>query len=188
VRSHLPTFEPTLLFKHENTAKGDDHVSHLIALVFDDQFRGDEARAALHRMVGEGLLQIEDSVLITRKPGEKTTVSQEDKVNKEGQKTGHLLGLVTAAITGTFPFIIAGTLAGRLVGRLMDYGVTNKFIKTVKNETKSGSSALIVLGESDPERRQKISERLQTFGVKVVESDIPSEMREEIEKDIQTAA
>jgi uncharacterized membrane protein len=168
--------------------KGDDHVSHLIALIFDDQFKGEEARAALHRMVGEGLLQIEDSVLINKKPDGKTTIPQEDKVTHEGQKTGHVLGLVTAAITGTFPFIIAGTLAGRLVGRLMDHSVTNKFIKTVKNETKPGSSALIVLGESDPERRQKISERLQTFGAKVVESDIPSEMREGIEKDIQTAA
>ena len=165
-------------------------MSHLIALIFDDQFKGEEARATLHRMVGEGLLQIEDSVLITRKPDGKTAVSQEDKVTHEGKKTGHLLGLVTAAITGTFPFIIAGTLAGRLVGKLMDHGVTNKFIKTVKNETAPGNSALIVLGESDPERRQKISERLQTFGAKVVESDIPPEMREGIEKDIegQTAA
>lgn len=165
-------------------------MSHLIALIFDDQFKGEEARAALHRMVGEGLLQIEDSVLITRKPDGKTTVSQEDNVAKEGQKAGHLLGLVTAAITGTFPFIVTGTLAGRLVGRLMDHGVTNKFIKTVKNETAPGSSALILLGESDPERRQKVSERLRAFGGKVAESDIPPDVREGIEKDFegQTAA
>jgi uncharacterized membrane protein len=162
----------------------------MIALIFDDQFKGEEARAALHRMVGEGLLQIEDSVLITRKPDGRTTTSQEDKVAKEGQKTGHVLGLVAAAITGTFPFIIAGTLAGRLVGRIMDHGVTNKFIKTVKNETAPGCSALIVLGESDPERRQKVSERLQIFGGKIVEAEMPEEMRDGIEKDIegQTAA
>lgn len=161
-------------------------MSHLIALIFDDQFKGEEARAALHRMVGEGLLQIEDSMLITRKPDGKATVSPEGKATHEGQKTGHLLGLVTAAITGTFPFTIAGNLAGRLVARLMDHDVTNKFIKTVKTETRSGNSALIVLGESDPERRQKIAERLQTLGAKVVESDIPPEMREEIEKDIES--
>jgi len=33
-------------------------MSHLIALVFDDQFKAEEARAALHRMAGEGLLDI----------------------------------------------------------------------------------------------------------------------------------
>jgi uncharacterized membrane protein len=160
-------------------------VSNLIALIFDDQFKGEEARATLHRMVGEGLLQIEDSVLITRKPDGKTTVAQEDKVTKEGQNAGHLLGLVTGAITGTFPFIIAGTMAGRLVGRLMDHGITNKFIKTVRNETAPGCSALIVLGQSDPERRQKVSERLRTFGGKVVESEMPEEMREEINDAIE---
>ena len=165
-------------------------MSHLIALIFDDQFKSEEARAALHRMVGEGLLQIEDSVLITRKPDGKTTVSQEDKVTRKGEKTGHVLGLVTAAITGAFPFVIAGTLAGRLVGRLMDHSVTNKFIKTVKSETTPGCSVLILLGESDPERRQKISERLSNFGGKVLECEMPEEMREEINRDIegQTAA
>lgn len=160
-------------------------MSHLIALIFDDQFKGEEARAALHRMEGEGLLQIEDCVLIARKPDGKTTVSQEDRVKKEGQKAGQILGLVTAAITGTFPFIIAGTLAGRLVGRLMDHGITGKFIRTVKNETAPGHSALMVLGESDPERRQKIAERLQNFGGKVVESDLPSDVREGLEKDME---
>src|SRR5262249_17765719 len=39
-------------------------VSHLIALVFEDQFKGEEARAALRRMAGEGLLNIADTVLI----------------------------------------------------------------------------------------------------------------------------
>ena len=165
-------------------------MSHLIALIFDNQFKGEEARASLHRMVGEGLLQIEDSVLITRKPDGKTTVSQEDKDIREGQKAGHLLGLVTAAITGTVPLIVAGPLAARLVGRLMDHSVTNMFIKAVKNETTPGSSALVVLGDSDPERRVKISERLRGFGGKVVESDMPSNVREGIEKDFegQTAA
>lgn len=165
-------------------------MSHLIALIFDDPFKGEEARASLHRMVGEGLLQIEDCVLIARKPDGKTTVSQEDQVKHEGQKTGHVLGLVAAAVTGTFPLILAGTLGGRLVGRLMDHGITNKFVKTVKNETAPGSSALIVLGQSDPERRQKIAERLRNFGGKIVESEIPEEMQEGIEKDIegQTAA
>jgi uncharacterized membrane protein len=50
-------------------------MSHLIALVFDDQFKGEEARAALHRMAGEGLLEMNDTVFIARKPDGKTSVS-----------------------------------------------------------------------------------------------------------------
>jgi hypothetical protein len=36
-------------------------MSHLIALVFDDQFKGEEARAALHCMAGEGVLEMNDT-------------------------------------------------------------------------------------------------------------------------------
>lgn len=160
-------------------------MSHLIALI-DDQYKGDEARAALHHMVREGLLQIEDCVLITRTLDGKTTVSPGERVGGIKQKVGHLLGLVTAAVTGA----ISGSSEGRLVGKLMDHGITSKFVKTVKNQMTAGTSALIVLGESDPERRQKISERLQGFGARIVESDLPPELREGIEKDIegQTAA
>ena len=39
-------------------------MSHLIALIFDDPFKGEEALATVHRMAGDGLLDLEDSVLI----------------------------------------------------------------------------------------------------------------------------
>lgn len=162
-------------------------MSHLIALVFDDQFKGEEARAALHRMAGEGLLNIADTVLIAKSPGGKTAVSQEHRVTGKGQKTGHVVGLVAAAITGTFPFILAGTTGGRLIGRLMDHGITHRFVKNVKQEVTPGTSALIILADSDPERRRVIGERLQEFGPKVLESDLPPNLQEDLERDIKDA-
>jgi uncharacterized membrane protein len=160
-------------------------MSHLIALVFDDQFKGEEARAALHRMAGEGLLDISDTVLITRNAAGKTVVSQEDKVIRKDQKTGHIAGLVAAAVTGTMPFILAGTLAGRLVGRLMDHGITRKFVKDLKEQIQPGTSALVLLGASDPDRRQAVEERMRGFGAKMLESDLPPEVQEEIESEIE---
>ena len=135
-------------------------MSHLIALVFDDQFKGEEARAALHRMAGEGLLETNDTVFTARKPDGKTSVSQEDNVMGRDQKIGHVAGLIAAAVTGTTPFVLAGTLAGRLIGRLRDHGITRKFIRDLKQELQPGTSGLVVLGSSDPERRQKIQERM----------------------------
>lgn len=160
-------------------------MSHLIALVFDDQFKAEEARAAIHRLAGEGLLQIDDTVLIVTKPDGKTVVSQEDKVRGKDQKAGHVLGLIAAAVTGTMPFILAGTLGGRLIGRLMDHGITRKFVKDLKQEVEPGTSALILLGASDPERRQKIEERMQEFGGKILQSDLPSDVQQEIENEIE---
>ncbi len=165
-------------------------MSRLIALVFDDQFKGKEARAELHRLAGEGLLAIDDTVIIVKKPDGKTVVSPEDKVTGKGQKAGHVAGLVAAAVTGTMPFIPAGTLAGRLVGRLMDHGITHKFVKDLKPELQPGTSALIVQATSDPERRREVEERMQGFGAKILEADLPPEVEQEIESEIarQSAA
>jgi len=157
-------------------------MSRLIALVFDDQFKGEEARAALNRMVGEGLLEIQDSVLITKRLDGLTQVSQENNVIHRGQKSGNVAGLIAAAVTGTVPFILAGTVAGRLVGKLMDHGITHKFVKTVKQEIDPGTSALILLADSDPERRQVIIDRLRIYEPHVVESDLPAELEREIEE------
>lgn len=160
-------------------------MSHLIALVFDDLFKAEEARAALHRMAGEGLLDINDSVLITKNAAGKTVVSQEDKVIGKDQKAGHVAGLIAAAVTGTMPFILASTLAGRLVGRLMDHGVTQKFVSDLKREVGPGTSALLLLAASDPERRQAIEEKMRSLGAKILESDLPPEVQQEIESEIE---
>jgi len=160
-------------------------MSHLIALVFDDRFKGEEARAALHRMAGEGLLDISDSVLITKNAAGKTVVSQEDNVIRKDQKAGHIAGLIAAAVTGTMPFILASTLAGRLVGRLMDHGITQKFVRDLKREVEPGTSALILLAASDPERRRGIEERMQSIGGKILQSDLPPEVQQEIESEIE---
>jgi uncharacterized membrane protein len=160
-------------------------MSHLIALVFDDQFKGEEARAALHRMASEGLLEMNDSVFIARKPDGKTSASQEDNVMGRDQKIGHVEGLIAAAVTGTMPFVLAGTLAGRLIGRLTDHGITRKFITDLKRELQPGTSGLVVLGGSDPERRQKIEERMHGFGGRIFEANLPPEVQEEIESEIE---
>lgn len=160
-------------------------MAHLIALLFDDPFKGEEARAALHRMAEEGLLDIHESVLITRNAEGETMVFQEDSAMRRDQKTGYIAGLIAAAVTGTTPFILAGTLAGRLVGKLMDHGVTGRFVKKLKKEIEPGTSAFVLFGEPDPERRQKIQERLEGFGAKISESDLPPEVQQEIENEIE---
>jgi uncharacterized membrane protein len=150
-------------------------MSHLIALVFDDQFKGEEARAALHRVASEGLLEMNDTVF-ARKPDGKTSVSQEDNVMARVQKIGHVAGLIAAAVMGTMPFVLAGTLAGRLIGRLADHGITRKFITNLKQELRPGTSGLVLLASSDPELRKKIEERVQRFGGTVLTIRTPGSL------------
>ena len=160
-------------------------MSHLIALVFHDPFAGEEARAALHRLAGEGLLEIDDTVLIRHALDGRMTVTQEDKLINKGQETGHVLGLVAAAITGTMPLILAGTLAGRLISRFMDDRITRSFIRDVKEEVLPGWSALVALGLADPGRRQFVADHLQGFGAKVLHAEVPATLLQSIEGEIE---
>ena len=101
----------------------------LIALVFDDPYKADEVRAALNRMAGEGLAEIDETAVIVKKADGKIKVSQDLNEVEKDQHIGHIAGLITAAVTGTIPFILGGTIAGRLVGKLRDDGITNNFLK-----------------------------------------------------------
>jgi len=160
-------------------------MSHLIALVFDDQFKAEEARDVIQRMAAEGLLEFNDTVFIKRRLDGKVTVTQDEKALSEGRNVGHVAGLIAAAATGTVPFILAGTVAGRLVSRLRDHDITREFVKNLRQEVEPGTSAMILLGECDPERRPGILEHLQEFEPRILESDFPPELEDEIESEIQ---
>jgi uncharacterized membrane protein len=152
----------------------------LVAVVFDDPYKAEEARAALHRMGGEGLLEIDETALIVKYADGRGRVSQDVNIAANGEKAGHLAGLVTAAITGRFPFILVGTLGGWLVGKIIDHGITNSSIAKVKKEVTPGTSALILLARSDAERRRKVMERLDPLKPKLIESDLPPDVEREL--------
>jgi uncharacterized membrane protein len=155
--------------------------SRLIALVFDDMYKADEARAALRRMAGEEkLLELGETAMLVKHPDGKVSVSQDEDVVAKKQHAGHLVGLVAAAVTGTMPMIFLGTVVGRLIGRFTDNGVTDKFVKQVTAKVKPGCSALILLARSDEERREKVFERLRPFNAEVLQSDLPPELEREL--------
>jgi uncharacterized membrane protein len=75
--------------------------SRLLALVFDDEYDADGAKAALHRMGGEGLLSIDESAVVVKHPDGKIRLTQDVNVVEKDQHVGHVMGLVAAAVTGT---------------------------------------------------------------------------------------
>ena len=165
----------------------EETTTKLLALVFDDLYKADEARAALLRMEGEGLLELDETAVIVNKDGEKMRISQDINIVSKRQQAGHMLGILAANLTGTMPFILAGTVAGRLIGRFTDNGVTNSFINQVKKELAPGTSALLLCARSDAERRAKVIERLRPFGPKLLQSNLPPELEQELEQALSAA-
>jgi len=161
--------------------------NRLVALVFDDPYKADEARAALRRMNGEGLLEIGETALIEKRADGKVRVSQDMDTVAKDQKIGHVAGLVTAALTGTLPFILGGTIAGKLIGKLRDNGITDAFLKSLDKELQPNTSALVIYGRSNPGRGRELVTRLATFNPKLLESDLPPELETALEESLRAA-
>ena len=166
----------------------DQSTGKLVALVFNDPYTGDEARAALNRMAGEGLLTTDETAVIVRAVDGRLRISQDVNVVSKDRQIGHIVGLVAAAATGTMPLILAGTVGGGLIGKLTDHGITNAFVKDLGKQLEPGTSALVILGRSDPERRQQVIARLRQFNPKVLESDLPPELEQELKEALEPQA
>lgn len=162
-------------------------MSRLVALMFTDPFRADEARAAAYRMGVEGLMDLDETGVVIKQKDGKVRVSQDLNVvaNRDG---GQMIGALMAAVTGVTPATPHDAPRGRLIGKLIDYAVTNRFIQHISADLQPGMSALILLARSDAERRQKIVERLRYFKPKVVETDLPREMEQELLKCLEQGA
>jgi uncharacterized membrane protein len=161
--------------------------NRLVALVFDDPYKADEARAELRRASGEGLLEIGETALIEKRADGKVRVSQDTDTVEKDQKIGHIAGLVTAALTGTLPFILGGTIAGKLIGKLHDNGITNAFLKSIDDELRPGTSALVLYGRSNPGQRPELLKRVATFNPKILESDLPADLEQALNESLEKA-
>lgn len=165
-----------------------DTPNRLVALVFDDPYKADEARAALRRMAGEGLLAIGETALIEKRADGKVRLSQDTDTVAGDTHIGHIVGLVTAAVTGIMPLILAGTLGGKLIGMLSDNGITDAFLKALRERIQPNTSALVLFGRSNPEGRKEIVRRLATFTPAMLESDLPPEVERALAETLRTAA
>jgi uncharacterized membrane protein len=155
-------------------------MSQLVAMLFDDPYKAEDARTQLHRMGNKGLLDIDETAIIVKSMEGAIRVSQDANVLNEQQKVCQLIGLVIGAVTGTFPFIFSPAIAGRLVGRLTDYGITNEFIRDVRSGLNPDTSCLILFGRSDETRRKKALARLAILEPRVVQIDLQPQVEQEL--------
>jgi uncharacterized membrane protein len=158
----------------------------LMAVVFDNPYKAAQARAVLHRIQGEELREIIETAIIVRGQDGKAHVSQDANIPVKHQKIGHAAGLIAAAVAGGFPIILASTPVGRLIGRLKDNEITNSFVKDVGKGLQPGTSAIVLLGRSGSDPRQKILGRLQTWNPTIVKSDLPQDIECEIESALES--
>src|SRR5262245_48335017 len=153
----------------------------LVALVFDDPYKADEARAALLRMEGEGLLTIDETAVLSRRTEKEVRVTQDANLAAKGQSIGRMVGAV-ASVVVPVPLLrpLGAQLGSRIADRL-DKGITNRFINDVKKELQDGTSVLILMVRDARQHLLQIKERLQGFRPRILQSDLPPEEASAVE-------
>ncbi len=84
---------------------------HLAAVIFDDEYKADEARLILRRAAGEGLIELGETAVVVKASDGKTHLTQDIDLVEKRKMQGHWLGLVAAVATGVQPLIMVGTAA-----------------------------------------------------------------------------
>jgi uncharacterized membrane protein len=131
-------------------------LSELIAIAYADQATVERARENLRKAHTDGVIQVEDAVLMFR--GEDGTL--EVKQGSSGVSGAALGGAVSGGLIGYLLMaplfgVAAGALAGGAIWKSMfgDAGVAEDFVKELSANLEPGRGALIFLArELDPEK------------------------------------
>lgn len=121
-------------------------MSNLIAVVFDDPTTAFEMRASLLKMQKEYLIDLEDSVVVTRDEAGRIKLDQATSLTSAGAIGGGFWGMLIGLIFLN-PLLGAaiGATAGAVSGKFTDIGLNDRMMKEMAESFKPGSSALFVL-------------------------------------------
>jgi uncharacterized membrane protein len=121
-------------------------MSNLVAVVFDDPVTAFEMRSSLLRMQKENLIDLEDSVVVTRDSKGKVKLDQATNLTAAGAIGGGFWGMLIGLLFLN-PLLGAavGATAGAVASRFRDIGINDEMARDVGQSMKPNSSALFVL-------------------------------------------
>jgi|SRR5215469_8516528 uncharacterized membrane protein len=121
-------------------------MSNLVAVVFEDEITAFEVRTALLRLQRENLIELEDSVVVTRNAKGRVKLDQATNLTAAGAIGGGFWGMLIGMIFLNPLFGAAvGATAGAIAGSRQDIGVNDQMVREVGQSMKPGTSALFIL-------------------------------------------
>jgi uncharacterized membrane protein len=121
-------------------------MSTLVAVIFKDETTAFDMRAALLKMEKEYLIDLEDSVVVTRDAKGRAKLDQAVNLTAAGAVGGGFWGMLIGMVFLN-PLLGAamGASMGALSGKLNDLGLNDQMMKDVGKSLEPGTSALFVL-------------------------------------------
>jgi uncharacterized membrane protein len=119
----------------------------LTAWKFPNPYGAADALATLEKLQTEALIQVQDAAVVSWEPGRKKPMTRE--MHPTG-KAGALGGAFWGMLFGLIFFIpilglAIGAATGALFGSMADVGISDAFIKSVRDKVTPGTSALFLL-------------------------------------------
>lgn len=162
-------------------------MSELIAIAYPDQATVERARENLRKAAREGLIQVEDAVVMFRDQDGKLEVRQ-GSTGVEGAAISGALsgGLIGYILMAPLFGIAAGALAGGAIWKSMfgDTGVAEDFVRKLSEQLEPGRAALIFLvTEFDPE---KLLPQIREHG-HLIQTSLSGEVEEQLAAALKAA-
>ncbi len=129
-------------------------MSELVVIGFDKVEEADAVLLKLEKLQKEYLVDLEDAVIVVRDEQGKVHLKQRFNLPAMGAGSGFLSGTIWGGLVGLlFLNPLAGMAlggavgagAGALSGSLTDYGIDDKFIRSLGETIPQSSSALFIL-------------------------------------------
>lgn len=174
------SFEEWIIPEFLRATLREKYTSNLIAVVFDESVKAEEARLMLLELKREGFVDLEDVVVLVKDQyGTVRYHGMHEQAVKEG-----LLGSITGFIVGSILFnpLVGGALglvSGAVAASLAKSGIDDQFVEDLSKNFKTGCSALFALvRKADPDR---VGEAFAGFGGKVLVSSLSEEQEAAIQ-------
>lgn len=121
-------------------------MSNLVAIVFNDETTAFEMRAALVKMQKQYLIEMEDSVVVTKNQKGSIKLDQAVNLTAAGAVGGGFWGMLLGLLFLN-PFLGAavGAAAGAISSKFTDLGINDQMMKDLAQSFKPGTSALFLL-------------------------------------------
>jgi uncharacterized membrane protein len=157
-----------------------DSVSDLVVIGYNDMTKAEEVRLMLVKLQRDYLIDLEDAVVVIKKPDGKVKLNQAVNLTANGATMGTFWGMLIGAMFLS-PFLGAalGAASGALSGALSDVGINDNFMKKLGETLKPGTSALFVLVKSSTP--DKVAEHIQGTGGTIIQTSLTHEKEEKLQ-------
>jgi len=170
-------------------------MSELVVVTYPDINRAAEVLVTLKRLEKEHLIDLEDAVYVTKGPDGKAKLHQSVPLGAIGASSGLVRGTLWGTLIGLLflnPLLgaltgaAAGAAGGAISGSMIDYGISDDFIKELGAQLQPNTSALFLLiTKSTPD---KVLPEVSHYGGKILRSSLSNDQEKKLQEALDAGA